>query len=114
MQSQEEPLDLKKALLNQLFYISHPSVSTLECSLNLKYFCFGSENLFEKITKEIIEMVKCNPEQVTIKNKIFTILFKDVAAIKLLNILFKGNTDHALYQIYKNWIKGSEWLSMTF
>jgi hypothetical protein len=50
MQSREEPpLDLKKVLLNQLFYISHPSVSALECGLNLKYFCFGSENLFEKI-----------------------------------------------------------------
>lgn len=114
MQSQEEPLDLKKVLLNQLFYISHPSVSTLECSLNLKCFCFGSENLFEKITNEIVEMVKCNPEQVKIKNKIFTILFKDVAAMKLLNILFKENTDHVLYPIYKNWLKGSEWLSVIF
>ena len=114
MQSQEGPLDLKKVLLNQLFYISHPSLSTLECSLNLKCFCFGSDNLFENITNEIVEMVKCNPEQVKINNKTFTVLFKDVAAMKLLNILFKENTDHALYQIYENWVEGFEWLSMTF
>ena len=138
---------LDKLLLERLVYVSHPSVSGLECSINLyKWSLFevlqgqeklvpavgfgqrpkldprgnkegcivgGSKrnDLFYNIASEIIEMTNVNPKQVKINISTYSILFKDVAAMKLLNVLFKYNKGHALYPIYLKWLEGSEWMS---
>ena len=120
---------LKEMLRERIFYISHPSLSNLECSINLSQkssidalWPFGPQGVicaigtndrnifFEETVKEILVLGNFNPKQIEIRDKSQTILFKDVAAMKLLNIIFKDNEDHALYPIYLKWIDGSEWM----
>lgn len=123
---------LKEMLRKRIFYISHPSLSNLECSINLNLsqkrsgidtlWPFGPQDVicaygtndrnifFEETVKEILVLGNFNPKQIEIRDKSQTILFKDVAAMKLLNIIFKDNEDHALYPIYLKWIDGSEWM----
>lgn len=107
-------------LLNRLIYISHPSTSYIECAINLYKWPISDmllteqtnvKTLFYNIAQEILEMSNCNPKQVNIKYETYSILFKDVAAMKFLNIIFKGNENHALYKIYLKWLEGSEWMS---
>jgi hypothetical protein len=52
---------------------------------------------------EITDLVGLNHKQIKINYDTYSILFKDVAAMKLLNLLFKENKDHALYPIYLQW-----------
>jgi hypothetical protein len=100
---------ISSLILDRLFYISHPSISTLECSINLNV---GAGNaLFDGMANEIISLGSFNPEQIELRAKTFSVLFKDVAAMKLLNIIFKGHSNHALYPIYLKWIEGSEWMA---
>jgi hypothetical protein len=102
---------IDKLLLERLIYVSHPSISTLECSINLyKWSVFevlksraDPKTIFFNIVSEIVELVGLNHEQIKINYDTCSILFKDVAAMKLLNILFKENKDHALYPIYLQW-----------
>ena len=100
---------LKNLVLNRMFYISHPSLASLECTIN---FLNYSEELFNHIFLEIIKWADFNPKQVEKKYSSFSITFKDVAAMKLLNIIFKGQEDHALYKIYQKWLGGSEILCL--
>jgi len=112
---------LKDMLRDRLFYISHPSLSSLECSINLKLCNNCPEDkdglqipedvFFEETVREILSLANFNPKQIEKKNRTWSLLFKDVAAMKLLNIIFKGHEDHALYPIYLKWIDGSEWMS---
>lgn len=104
---------LKEMLRERIFYISHPSLSNLECSINLNLSQKSSIDrniFFEETVKEILVLGNFNPKQIEIRDKSQTILFKDVAAMKLMNIIFKDNEDHALYPIYLKWIDGSEWM----
>ena len=124
-------LDLKllKTMMRQrLFYISHPSTSGLECSINLNNCCIGSKDLFDNISKEILDLGIFNPKQIEKNYKTFSLLFKEVAAMKILNLLFKQEKDldnsgscedfpdqyHPLYKIYLKWLKGSEWMANYF
>jgi hypothetical protein len=110
---------LDKVLLERLVYISHPSISNLECSINLYKWSFFEvlknradlKLIFYNVASEIIEMTNSNPSQVKINYYTYSILFQHVAAMKLLNLLFKHNKDHALYPIYLKWLEGSEWMS---
>ena len=52
---------------------------------------------------EIAELINLNRKQIKTNYYTFSILFKDVAAMKFLNFLFKENKDHALYPIYLQW-----------
>lgn len=105
------PKELKELICDRLFYISHPSISSLECSINLNISTRIDKNLFfETTTKEILKLADFNPKQIEIRSKYYTILFKDIAALKLLNIIFKDNTNHVLYPIYLKWIGKFEWL----
>jgi hypothetical protein len=106
---------LKEILSERLFYVSHPSLSNLECSINLNLSqriipSIDKNIFFEETVKEILELGNFNHKQIDKRDKSQTILFKDVAAMKLLNIIFKDNENHALYPIYLKWIDGSEWL----
>jgi hypothetical protein len=65
---------------------------------------------FEETCQKILALSNFNHKQIEKRKDIKTILFKDVAAMKILNIIFRSNEDHALYPIYLNWINGSEWL----
>ena len=95
--------------LDRLFYISHPSLSNLECSINLN---IGVDNaFFDEVVNEILSLGNFNLEQIEKREKTFSVLFKGVAAMKLLNIIFKGQSNHALYPIYLKWIEGSEWMA---
>jgi hypothetical protein len=105
---------LLSMLRDRLFYVSHPSLSTLECSINLKTHSkkeIEPQIFFEQTVEEILKLANFNLKQIEAKNKTFSLLFKDVAAMKLLNIIFKDQQDHPLYPIYLNWIEGSEWMS---
>ena len=105
---------LVSMLRDRLFYVSHPSLSTLECSINLRTHSrkeIEPQTFFEQTVEEILKLANFNPKQIEIKNKTFSLLFKDVAAMKLLNIIFKDQQDHPLYPIYLKWIDGSEWMS---
>lgn len=105
---------LLSMLRDRLFYVSHPSLSTLECSINLKARSkkeIEPQIFFEQTVGEILKLANFNLKQIETKNKTFSILFKDVAAMKLLNIIFKDQQDHPLYPIYLKWIDGSEWMS---
>jgi hypothetical protein len=103
---------LLSMLRDRLFYVSHPSLSTLECSINLKTKKeIEPQIFFEQTVEEILKLANFNLKQIEAKNKTFSLLFKDVAAMKLLNIIFKDQQDHPLYPIYLNWIEGSEWMS---
>lgn len=103
--------DLHTLLLNRLFYISHPSLSSLECSINLSNCSIGSEEAFNSLIQEILQLANFNHKQVEKVFKTFSIVFKDVAALKLLNILFKGHENHALFPLYLKWISGTEWMA---
>lgn len=105
---------LLSILRDKLYYISHPSVSSLECSINLSMCEMFSHSAFEDTVQEILTLANFNPKQIELKEKNFTLLFKEVAAIKLLNLLFKDNSDHALYPIYLKWIDGSEWMKINY
>lgn len=102
---------LKALICERLFYISHPSISNLECTINLKTITVDE---FQLTVQQIILLGNFNLTQIIVKDKLMTITFKDVAAIKLLNIIFKDNDYHPLYPIYKKWIDGSEWISKVF
>lgn len=103
--------DLHALLLDRLFYISHPSMSSLECSINLNNCSIGSEEVFNSIVQEIMQLASFNPKQVKKIFKTFSVIFKDVAALKLLNVLFKGHEDHALFPLYTKWLSGGEWMA---
>lgn len=116
LSSKKSSKALMEMIRDRLFYISHPSSSSLECSINLKLkknilkVLIEEDLIFEEIIKEILLLADFNPKQIEKKYKTQTILFKDVAALKLLNIIFKNNEDHALYPIYSKWIDGFEWM----
>ena len=96
-------------LRERLFYLSHPSVSNLECSINLSIIC--SPKGFEETIQDVLALANFNPKQIELNHQISSIIFKDVAAIKLLNILLKDYPSHPLYPIYLKWIQGSEWMT---
>lgn len=100
---------LKTTLRDRIFYISHPSISDLECSINLKIFS-SNYTTFNTVVKTILLMGDFNLLQVQLNSKTFSLLFKDVAALKLLNILFKGQFNHPLYPNYLQWVGGSNLL----
>jgi hypothetical protein len=105
---------LLSMLRDRLFYVSHPSLSTLECSINLNALSnkeIEPQIFFEQTVEEILKLANFNLKQIETKNKTFSLLFKDATAMKLLNIIFKDQQDHPLYPIYLNWIEGSEWMS---
>jgi DNA-binding transcriptional regulator WhiA len=97
---------ISSLILDRLFYISHPSLSNLECSINLNVAVDNA--FFDKMVNEILSLDNFNLEQIEKREKTLSVLFKGVAAMKLLNIIFKGQSDHALYPIYLKWIEGSE------
>ncbi|CCV01828.1 hypothetical protein IIV22_151R [Invertebrate iridescent virus 22] len=98
-------------LRERLFYLSHPSVSNLECSVNLSITNMCSPKGFEETIKDVLSLANFNPKEIEINHKVSSIIFKDVAAIKLLNILFKDYSNHPLHPIYLKWIQGSEWMT---
>lgn len=107
-------ITLDKILLERLVYISHPSTSNLECIINLYKWSFfemlqnRSDNqkvLFYDVASEIVAMTNLNPVEVKINYYTYSILFKNVAAMKLLNILFKDNKEHSLYPLYLKWLR---------
>jgi len=115
----------KSDILKNLLYISHPSISNLKCSINLRYFLISIleetdlekiknkkilYDMFDTIINKILTLAYFNHEQIHKNYKKFIITFENVAAIKLLNIIFKGKENHALYQLYTKWINGSEWM----
>jgi len=119
---------VKTRLLESITYISHPSLSSLECSINLKHlsplFLTPDQLLrepqeelkkinnytFNLIANKVLSMESFNPTQVIKNYKCYSLKFKDVAAIKFLKMVFKGHTNHALYQLYIKWVSGSEWM----
>jgi hypothetical protein len=100
---------LKRLIRSRLFYISHPSLSSLECSINLN--SNSTRENFDCIVETILALSNFNSKEVERNDKTFCLNFKDVAAMKLLNIVFKDDLDHALYPIYLAWILGSEWMT---
>ena len=107
MKDQQTLLNL---LTNKVFYISHPSISNLECNVSLKGPHVDT-SLFILLVDEILKLSRFNPTDIKIDRKTFSLQFKDVAAMKLLNLIFKDRFDHALYPLYYKWIEGAEWMS---
>lgn len=110
MDSTGDNKSLKTMLRDRLLYISHPSISNLECSINLKIFN-ANYTLFDTVVRNILLLTTFNPEEVSLNPKTFSLVFKDVAAMKLLNIIFKDNENHPLYPNYLHWIGGSDLLT---
>ena len=107
MKDQQTLLNL---LTNKVFYISHPSISNLECNVSLKGPHVDT-SLFILLVDEILKLSRFNPIDIKIDFKTFSLQFKDVAAMKFLNLIFKDRFDHALYPLYYKWIEGAEWMS---
>lgn len=107
MKDQQTLLNL---LTDKVFYISHPSISSLECNVSLKGPHVDTA-LFILLVAEILKLSRFNLIDIKIDYKTFSLHFKDVAAMKLLNLIFKDRFDHALYPLYYKWIKGAEWMS---
>jgi hypothetical protein len=108
--SEEEKLKNTKTMLrSRLFYMSHPSLSSLECSINLSNLKDPLE-FFQKVLY-ILSLENFDLKQIEIKDGSFSVLFKEVSALKLLNLILKEETDHPLYPIYLNWINGAEWMA---
>jgi hypothetical protein len=91
---------LKPLILKRLFYISHPTISDLECTINLNNF---SKAFFSIIVQDIITMTNFNHENITIQKEKLSITFKSTAALKLLYFVFKDHEDHPLYPLYCKW-----------
>ena len=104
---------LIEMLSDRLLYLSHPSLSNLECSINLtlKNNIMPQDIFFEQVVQEILSLSNFNLSQIEKKHKTCSILFKDVAAMKLLKIIFSNHKDHPLYPLYLKWIDGSEWMT---
>lgn len=107
MRDQQTLLNL---LTDKVFYISHPSISSLECNVSLKGPHVDTA-LFILLVAEILKLSRFNLIDIKIDYKTFSLHFKDVAAMKLLNLIFKDRFDHALYPLYYKWIEGAEWMS---
>lgn len=109
-QKQKQHQIFVSILRDRLFYLSHPSVSDLECSINLSMVTCSTEE-FERIIQDVLSLANFNHKQIKCNYKLLSIVFKDIAAIKILNILLKDYSDHPLYPIYFKWVKGSEWMT---
>lgn len=107
MKDQQTLLNL---LTDKVFYISHPSISSLECNVSLKGPHVDTA-LFILLVAEILKLSRFNLIDIKIDYKTFSLHFKDVAAMKLLNLIFKDRFNHALYPLYYKWIEGAEWMS---
>jgi hypothetical protein len=107
MKDQQTLLNL---LTDKVFYISHPSISSLECNVSLKGPHVDTA-LFILLVAEILKLSRFNLIDIKIDYKTFSLHFKDVAAMKLLNLIFKDRFDHVLYPLYYKWIEGAEWMS---
>lgn len=107
MKDQQTLLNL---LTDKVFYISHPSISSLECNVSLKGPHVDTA-LFILLVAEILKLSRFNLIDIKMDYKTFSLHFKDVAAMKLLNLIFKDRFDHALYPLYYKWIEGAEWMS---
>jgi len=101
---------LLNLLTDKVFYISHPSISSLECNVSLKGPHVDTA-LFILLVAEILKLGRFNLIDIKIDYKTFSLRFKDVAAMKLLNLIFKDRFDHALYPLYYKWVEGAEWMS---
>lgn len=106
MKDQQTLLNL---LTDKVFYISHPSISSLECNVSLKGPHVDTA-LFILLVAEILKLSRFNLIDIKIDYKTFSLHFKDVAAMKLLNLIFKDRFNHALYPLYYKWIEGAEWV----
>lgn len=100
---------LLNLLTDKVFYISHPSISSLECNVSLKGPHVDTA-LFILLVAEILKLSRFNLIDIKIDYKTFSLHFKDVAAMKLLNLIFKDRFNHALYPLYYKWIEGAEWI----
>ena len=65
---------------------------------------------FDTIVNKVLSLCSFAPDQVIKSYTRYSLMFKDVAAIKLLAMLFKDHKDHALYPLFNNWVNGSEWM----
>lgn len=105
---------LKCLLRRRLCFISHPSMSNLECSINLRKNKFENDGLindnFDLIVNQILNLDNFNPKQVIIRKNLYSVIFRDVAALKLLNLIFKDYSNHPLYSLYLNWIGDANWM----
>lgn len=97
-------------LTDKVFYISHPSISSLECNVSLKGPHVDTA-LFVLLVAEILKLSRFNLIDIKIDYNTFSLHFKDVAAMKILNLIFKDRFGHALYPLYYKWIEGAEWMS---
>lgn len=89
-------------LANKIVYISHPQISSLECTIGLMS-CVTLESgqrdsiLFEQIANEI-ETIFNIPFERNRKN--FSLTFKDEHAMFCLNKLIGSKTNHPLHPLY--------------
>ena len=95
---------LKSVMLERLFYISHPEISSLECSINLNNTSVDPDELFNNIIAEITSIDSFNRKEISINLKVFTLSFVGESALKLLRLLLDENPDHALYPLYSGWL----------
>lgn len=98
-----------KHLANRIHYIADPGICSLECSISLAQDCLKSKIIFQHIADEISAFIGGIPFDKD--EKTFSLRFKDVAALKFLKQVFKGQNDHALYCLYAKWIIGGEWMN---
>ena len=95
---------LKSVMLERLFYISHPEISSLECSINLNNTSVDPDELFNNIIAEITSIDSFNRKEISINLKVFTLSFVGESALKLLRLLLDENPGHALYPLYSGWL----------
>jgi hypothetical protein len=107
---------LTSILRERLFYISHPSISKrVECAINLQpilmHINIDTIDRFNDLAEEILSLGDFNFRNVEKNFKSYTVIFKDIEAMKFLALLFKGHEYHVLYPLYLKWLKGSAWMN---
>lgn len=91
-------------LANKIVYISHPQISSLECTIGLLscvtlesgHRAEGASIQFEQIADEIETMFNIPFER---NRKTFSLTFKDEHAMNCLNKLIGSNTTHPLHSL---------------
>jgi len=87
-------------LRKQIFYISDPTLSKIECNINLMQVTRGCLPLFYMIIEEIKDLIQIS---FTPNIKVFTLEFKGSNAFQILTLLLKDQYDHTLYSLYQRW-----------
>jgi hypothetical protein len=99
----------RSALLDGLHYISHPSTSKVECTINFASLLRNEpQNYKVAILKTVASKILAiddtiDGSQITLSFQNVSFTFREDAALKIMNVVLKDKVYHALYPIFTKW-----------